>query len=366
MKLNWREKLVRQLCCGGLSSGVYCQIKPRLRQHNLLVLRRSSFLAFVMGLVLCLVSFSVPSIKGNSTLYVALMVVSGISYTLCRTLFPRHPGLVLPAWYLFLSLSFGFGVVLGSIRSPMDAPAVTFCVLLFALPLLVVDVAWRMDLLIIATTVIFCILAHQTKSPGVFSLDLVNSVSFCLLSLFVNSNTSCLSMRDVANRMFIEKERDTDGMTRLLTKSATQLLIQSHLGQSQGGALLILDVDNFKKINDAIGHAYGDEVLLKISQILNNSFRRNDVVGRFGGDEFLIYMLGADYDAACHKAEDLLAALKETFSGDSFPVTCSIGISITGGPSDTYDALFDRADRALYSSKNQGKNQFTMSRERQS
>ncbi len=124
-------------------------------------------------------------------------------------------------------------------------------------------------------------------------------------------------------------------------------------------SLLMIDVDHFKKVNDAHGHPVGDEVLRHIARWMGTTFRQIDVVARIGGEEFAVLLPGADLPSAQRVAERLRAALEaQPAPTDAGPVRCtvSIGISTMDENTPSVDALLKRADVALYAAKHSGRN----------
>ena len=163
-------------------------------------------------------------------------------------------------------------------------------------------------------------------------------------------------------KMELEKRAKTDSLTGLLNKSATEDLIRMIVAKRQResghGALLMIDVDLFKSINDSCGHAEGDRVLAEVGRIINNSCRSLDVAGRFGGDEFMVFMRDIESpDNACRLAERLQAQVACAFSGDILKqrVSLSIGIALCPEHGMDFDALFKAADSALYYVKKHGR-----------
>jgi diguanylate cyclase (GGDEF)-like protein len=132
-------------------------------------------------------------------------------------------------------------------------------------------------------------------------------------------------------------------------------MIRKKLESKEPGCLLIIDIDHFKQFNDNYGHIYGDEVLFKVAKGLRESFRKEDIVGRFGGDEFIAFMHKAKVEDAKNKAELYRSRLKTLFEGKA-PVTCSIGIAASDECSN-YENLLKQADEALYYAKENGRNQ---------
>ena len=121
-------------------------------------------------------------------------------------------------------------------------------------------------------------------------------------------------------------------------------------------AVIMFDIDNFKRINDRFGHATGDIVLMKIAQIVSDSLRSTDRFGRWGGDEFICVATNTNEDTAILLAERLRNELEQARIDESIPVTGSFGVTrfVRG---DTPDALVRRADMGLFRAKNNGRNQ---------
>jgi diguanylate cyclase (GGDEF)-like protein len=121
----------------------------------------------------------------------------------------------------------------------------------------------------------------------------------------------------------------------------------------------ILDIDDFKKVNDTFGHEAGDEVLKSIGKILNQTFRISDMACRFGGEEFLLVMFGSDLNSAIIKLENVRERIKNekiTFQGQELPKTL-LSVGVASAPKDGIidDILIDAADKALYEAKRSGK-----------
>ena len=167
----------------------------------------------------------------------------------------------------------------------------------------------------------------------------------------------------------LEIKAQKDTLTELYNKGASELLIKQALHnakeQNSGklNAMFVLDLDNFKSVNDNLGHAYGDLVLHEAAKVMRDMFKGRDIVGRVGGDEFVIFM----YDIEDIRNADIMArklchSIRKVYpcEGKEIVVTASIGIAICDKPNLTYEELFERADKAMYVSKNSGKNNCTV------
>jgi diguanylate cyclase (GGDEF)-like protein len=141
------------------------------------------------------------------------------------------------------------------------------------------------------------------------------------------------------------------GVTRALQEA------MAHVRHGGRYAVLLLDIDHFKSINDLLGHSTGDRVLAEIGRILGDSIRGVDVAGRFGGEEFLVLLRDASRERALQVAERLRSAIESggLNYADGKPVTMSIGVAYARTSDGPNDAV-ERADRALYRAKNGGRN----------
>ncbi|MBO1680326.1 GGDEF domain-containing protein [Bittarella massiliensis (ex Durand et al. 2017)] len=168
-------------------------------------------------------------------------------------------------------------------------------------------------------------------------------------------------MERVIAQLQQENERLTqlaqqDWLTHLYNRMATQEKVNEAIAQRQTGLLLVIDVDQFKQINDRFGHIAGDQVLQQVAQVLRYLAFKSDVVGRVGGDEFVVYMpLEQDERSIKERARQINAHLREIpIGGASFPLTASVGGSLYQ-PGDDYQSLFDRADQHLLEEKRRRK-----------
>lgn len=154
---------------------------------------------------------------------------------------------------------------------------------------------------------------------------------------------------------------EKDGPTGLYNKEATMQLIRNAITESGKGvlnALMIVDLDNFKEVNDLMGHSQGDKVLVEAANTLSDIFKGGDIVGRIGGDEFMIFMknLNSIFDAD-RMAATIVKKVNYTYDHEeqSIPVTCSVGVAVFPYHGNKYEELFDKADKALYTAKANGK-----------
>ena len=163
---------------------------------------------------------------------------------------------------------------------------------------------------------------------------------------------------------------ETDSMTGFYNHDATMRRIRDFIsGDGYHGrhALFMIDIDNFKNVNDELGHSKGDETITKIATIIRVLFRNSDLLGRIGGDEFLVLMKNVNNASLAHKkAAELVDALQFicTNGAASVYLTSSVGVCLYDTPGTTLETLFAGADAALYSAKNAGRNRYAISTDR--
>lgn len=166
-----------------------------------------------------------------------------------------------------------------------------------------------------------------------------------------------------AKKLHAKSERDP--MTGLLNKVSIQHAIEECLLQSSDTtchAILMIDTDNFKAVNDTFGHQYGDKVIMFVADSIKRIFRESDFIGRMGGDEFMVFMRHTTPAITELKAKLLNDSIRKKFSenGQEVNISCSIGISFYPRHAAAYDKLYTMADKALYISKENGKDRFTV------
>ncbi len=158
-------------------------------------------------------------------------------------------------------------------------------------------------------------------------------------------------------RLILRNKAQRDGLTGVLNKKSTLDFLNANLHKEQL-SLLFLDLDNFKEINDKLGHMQGDEVLKDVAQILQKHTRKSDIVGRFGGEEFIVIYNDTDAKSAVKKAEDIRKSVEKLSQKYQMPITVSIGVTQKRVADET-TSILERADEALYFSKRGGKNRVT-------
>ena len=160
----------------------------------------------------------------------------------------------------------------------------------------------------------------------------------------------------------LTRQARTDPLTGLINRRELERIVSNEIKEIEAGrygALFMIDVDDFKLINDANGHMAGDETLRFIGQKLKSLFRSNDVVGRFGGDEFMVYMkdVGNEGDLVT-KAKLVSEALTTTCLDNLINISCSVGVTFVADNKASFDVIYHQADSAAYKAKKSGKRSY--------
>lgn len=170
-----------------------------------------------------------------------------------------------------------------------------------------------------------------------------------------------LSLAGFREQLTVEENlADTDTLTGVYNRRAFYEKLEREIRRSERFSrpfsLAYVDLDNFKQINDSLGHYTGDELLKKVVTIMQAKTRITDVIARLGGDEFALLMVETGYEAAEDAMGNLHGHLLAAMKDENWPVTFSIGLVICENPPRDVDEVLNFADSLMYSVKNSGKN----------
>ena len=189
----------------------------------------------------------------------------------------------------------------------------------------------------------------------------VAMIAFFVAILAINIANKAVNTR---HNQSLQEKAETDLLTGLLNKISTEQKVTDYLmeakAKEQSAILFLIDIDNFKKVNDTMGHAFGDELLAGLGLGLSTLFRATDIVGRIGGDEFLVLMrnISPDQETKKREAEKLLKFFRDFKVGEyvQYRCTASIGGAVFSQDGGNFEELYKAADTAMYESKRHGKN----------
>ena len=225
---------------------------------------------------------------------------------------------------------------------------------------LVAAVAGAHGVFLLLRPLLFGIGAVQANASLAAQIPHLVMLEFLIALLFMAFGTLMLANEFTTNEL--RQLAEIDSLTSIFNRRAFFTLLNKALHQSQrtgmGLAVLVVDLDHFKSINDTYGHQGGDEVLRHFVQTATQCLRQQDVMGRLGGEEFAIFLPGVDAKGAQVVAERLRAAVASrpaALQQGSHALTISLGLTLCV-PGDTPDTALHRADQAMYQAKERGRN----------
>ena len=161
------------------------------------------------------------------------------------------------------------------------------------------------------------------------------------------------------NEVFLKSQIGQDPLTKTYNRLAAVEKINEILSsnQRQACAFYIIDLDNFKAVNDTLGHMMGDRALIEVAEIIQRHVRAQDIVCRLGGDEFVVFLVDIPKRVIARNVESLIRKLTITYEADgkSETFSASVGIAIVPDAGTDFQTLYEKADKALYQVKKNGK-----------
>lgn len=343
--------------------------------YMLMAIVGASAMSSLLGAVAMIYLFNDTAMKGFA-IWFATELVNFIGFLPLllsipsRDQFPAHPmrwlgqqfkvEKIAPALALVLSAVLG-SMVGGPGAVAFTIPALMWCAVSYSLFTTAFITFW-----VSAWSLISIIVNMLTDVHGVLNRDLVMSVRMGL-SLVMLTPIMIGSVM-VANRELVKKLKvlaDHDELTNLPNRRAFLASSTHQLARlkerSESCSVLMIDIDHFKSVNDRFGHAAGDDVLRRLGQLLGECLRRQDIVGRLGGEEFAVFLPRSSAADAQQVAESIRISLEATpitVPGQSQPLQCTVSIGLASDrlSSVALDTMLVRADQCLYKAKQQGRN----------
>ena len=348
----------------GIEKDEYEAIKKDAYKSNFKLWRTLHiFMAVVFGF-LYFTSLMNNLLRANSIFYLSAFIYSAVSIVFFYVL-KNDSVLAQFLIYLSISLLFLFGCLIT--QNKPATPATTFIALLLITPMFMIDKPIFMTIELCAASSVFVVWMHGVKPYSVWEYDLVNVVIYTVVGIFLNVIANSIRIREFVLTRKIRIQKDTDELTGLKNKAALTREINEFLANNTTGKgiMLLLDVDHFKSINDTYGHDVGDRVITQLGQYLGSRCTDDEVAGRFGGDEFIVFIKNSDSpDTAAKVAQDIVRGASESVNLPDIDqrIELSVGIAIYHGKAKNYSEIFKRADTALYKAKADTENRYCIYR----
>ena len=347
-------RLIRNyICYCGIEKQEYKEVKKYAYVSNFDVWRILHFLMVAAFGTMAILSFTIPYLSSAKFIY-----LGGFGYSVLATIlfFVLKKESVVGQLLIYLSISvlFLFGAFI-TLDKP-NTPAMAFVAFLLITPVFMIDKPYFMSIELTAASAIFLVWMYFVKDPEVWKIDLVNTIAFTVIGIFVHIIVNSFRIKEFVLIKKINIQKDLDDLTGLKNKSGLTREINEFVTKNTTGKGLffVLDIDYFKTINDTYGHDVGDNILMELGAILKQKFDNNTIVGRFGGDEFIIFIKNTDeVHVASRVATEIYNEVSEAIKlpNNGEKLTVSMGIAIYHGEEKNYSEIFKKADMALYKTK---------------
>ena len=341
------------ICYCGIEKDEYNSIKKDAYASNFDVWRVLHFLMDAAFLFLFIYSFFNEMAAINRWFYLIGFAYSALA-TVCFFVLNKRSIVGQLLIYLSISMLFLFGGFIT--QNKPDVPAITFMAFLLIAPIFMIDKPYFMSLELVVAATVFIIWMYFVKDATIWKLDFSNTVVFTLIGIFIHIISNSIRIKEFVLIRKINIQKNTDELTGLKNKGALTREIDTFIakGPSTKGVFFVLDIDYFKQINDTYGHDVGDRILSELGEFLRNKFVNDEIVGRFGGDEFIIFIKDTDdVKYASDIAEELSSGVSKLIKlpQEGEILSISMGIAIYRGEEKNYSEIFKKADIALYKTK---------------
>ena len=350
---NVLRKIRNYFCYCGIEKEQFKEVKKDAYRSNFEMWRILHIVMDVAFGLLFIFSISNSFAADNTWFYLGAFIYSAVASVFFFVL--KKDSLIAQLLiYLSISVLLLFGCFITSNKP--GAPAITFITFLLITPLFMIDKPYFMSLELVVASTVFLVWMHFIKQPEIWKADLMNTIIFTLVGIMIHVVVNSFRIKEFVLIKEINKQKDIDELTGLKNKAALTRKINEFFADDNNnkGLLFVLDVDYFKSINDKYGHDVGDVVLQKLGKYLKEKFPNDEIVGRFGGDEFIIFLRNVDdLKQADRIAREITSETPELIKlpTDEVKFGISVGVAIYKGKEKNYSEIFKKADIALYKTK---------------
>ena len=350
--MKFFRTLRNYFCYCGIEKEEYTSLKKNAYVSNFEVWRFLHILMDVLFAALFVVAMLNDFVGINKWFYLGALV-----YSLIATIFffVLKKDSLAGQLLIYLSMSVMFLFAAFITQNKPDKPAISFMAFILIAPMFMIDKSYFMAIELITASSIFLGWMYVVKPQDVWTMDLVNTIIYTVVGIFIHIIASSIRIKEFVLIRKINMQKDIDELTGLKNKAALTRAINSFVKSADDnkGIFIVLDIDYFKKFNDTYGHDLGDSILHQLGAYFREKFTKDEIVGRFGGDEFIIFIKNAyEEDYAKELAMEMVNETREriTLPGeDKFSI--SMGIAIYRGAEKNYSEVFKKADIALYKTK---------------
>ena len=348
------KKIRNYFCYCGIEKDEYNAIKESAYVSNFKVWRMLHILMSVAFAFLFINSLFNDMLQSNEWFYLIALIYSVSMMLIFFFVLKENSIIAQFLIYLSISMLFLFGCLIS--QNKPQIPATTFIVFLLITPMFMIDKPYFMVIELIVASVVFVLWMYGAKPYEVWKMDLANIIIYCILGIFIHMIANSIRIKEFVLTRKINILKDIDELTGIKNKGALTREINAFLldDTKDKGVFIVLDIDKFKSINDTYGHDTGDVVISQIGKYLNDEFSGDEIVGRFGGDEFILFIKNMnDLDFVNKTAKKIINGISNSIflPYKDQRVSVSLGIAIYNGVEKNYSEIFKKADIALYDAK---------------
>ena len=336
-----------------------------INEGNLYMLRRACMYISVIYLIMLLIAVAfVPNFR-VTWVHIMMLPLMVIQYRVNVFVINKGirdtniTGIICCTFYFWLAMVF---ITIDTVIY-FDKQAYFLPMLILVFPALYIDKMYKYGWEELVVTIIFSVFSFKFKEFAMFKRDVYMVLGAYAVSMVLAHLILEMRSREALAMKELKGESSLDKLTHVFNKGALLQKIDNYFIQKTEDefcAMMIMDLDDFKYVNDNLGHNTGDILLENVGRLLNESFRAYDITGRYGGDEFVVLMPQMSdlriLQARCNALQKLLSDIN---LGNSEPFTMSIGAIISNNMHDSNE-VFMMADDALYKSKIEGKDKCTI------
>lgn len=298
------------------------------------------------------------------------LIMLPIFYILYKRINKANKIYVILAQYIYLLGTLFFGCVLTFILQGQFDSIHIYIIVVFAIAAFIYMQPLESFIMYFLVYLVFCLsLPYYQTNPHAVKILTINAFMMNIIAWIFNRMVSRMKVNSfIDKKIILEKNIQLqdlairDSMTMLLNYKHIYERLREEIEKAKRIgyplSIIMMDIDDFKHFNDQYGHLVGDSIIIKIAQILVNTCRATDIIGRYGGEEFIIIMPGTALKDAAILAERIRVAVETAEFDNETGITVSGGISALQG--DSAEELIKSVDQQLYIAKSKGKNRFEM------
>lgn len=331
----------------------YDEYREEVLRRNYSNLRYLTIIGTVVILLINLVGAVFNKILTFNTAFLILAVyfiLITILVNSFKNIVRKHTTLI---FYLMMTPVMIMGILLGTFLDPKE-PSITIMIFMCVLPVFILDKPLRVVSYILSVAVVYSVCCYISKDFELFREDMIDVFIYGIMAIGVNLFTLNDRIGCVENSIKYREKSELDLLTGVYNRGTGVEKMEELIQNKAYGAFIMIDVDDFKHVNDNYGHSNGDRVLKKISDIIKDNFYKEDIVFRMGGDEFAVYAAGLTDSKACRKKFDyLFKQLSELSAGFSreYKYSISLGCSFFSTETGDFKQLYKNSDESLYEAK---------------